>query len=1688
MPLIHDDGTPPIGRIGFLPPPLPEPAGPSTGATLSAAFRLENTAGAALAREPGLPQRGALAADISDYDPFADLAGYEEHAGRFVFANSAEEVAALKRQIDRETSDRETLAAAGAVGIASGFAAGLLDPINLLPVGGAAVGALRGARGALATGLATARAGLLGSTAAELALQASQETRTLGESAVAVAGGTLLSGVLGAAAPAVVRATRSSLVALGRMVESDLAPGAARQGVRIDPEELAADTQSPPRPVDVSAGDEVEGGAPAGAAARPIEMPEDPPAPASPRVPPDADGELRAAEAEAGDETVPVAPPAMDAVEAFIRDRSNRVNAKTVSEALGIAEDDARAMLDGLAAQRRLIQSTKRGYRRIAAADSRPLDVIQFLSASGGIRDQAGELRFMDATKTFVPGVGPLVRRRGMTHDEAGERLWEAGYFGPPETTARPTTAEVLELIDESLRGTRRFSVFDEADLSARQDARQAQAMADELEVRVSELEAVAQADRGLEATRDELVEALQRAAGNPELDPLDLLDEIIERAALAAEGEGSHAAATAGGTPGIDIPFEGPARGAGDKLGATPGVDAPRQQSGGDPAAQAGERAGEGQRLEPERRSPTAGESSAGAAQAGPTLAELKLKSALGLEKRLAFVDPGLRTATSPFLATRKAAAELIRTPFIYEQNALGIANPVPVETLIDLWDQPLAEAIEASDRAFLTYRGRRASEGTNQLRRAGVALVDLAGAARQEGKLTRRQFDIEIARAMRRGDRHEIPEVATAAAAYRRLLFDPLKDRAIAAGLLPEDVSPAGAVSYLTRIYDAEKIVAQRPEFVSRLTTWLSERQAQRRALQQDIAALLDEQRAIGAQSRSIEKKVERRGRRQVATQARLEELRSLMKREVERAMDAGEAIRGKGKQTARENRQRGQQLARLRDRLEKVAAPASLTRKNAAGVEVTLPDATHAAVYDYGRALADGAPRDPAREAALFERLNGFVEDLGRADEIADLARDVVEEIDGLATPAAYSGFVDPDEAAAYLRAAAGEDTPIGELGSLLQEIDRLGLLSEQARARLQGQRAKAKGRGMELGSVIAELRRRTGRLDAARQGLDADVDALDQSLARLAERHKATAAEIDELLELWPGRHQPADARQALKRLTDLDEPELRDQAQQIVDRILGTPDGRLPYDIDLDAPRQAAAGGRPDVQRPLRARKLTIPDEMIEPWLVGDVETIARVYRHTMAADVEMATRFGSVDLLAQIEAIRREHATRSNSAGGEKARAALDRRMRDDIRDIAALRDRIRGTFGYPSDPRSVIVRAGRTLREVQLLSKLGGVTVSSFPDIARPVMVEGLGRVTRRALLPLVRNGRGFRLAREEARFLAAVTERTLSTRLGRLAEVGDAYGRHSLAERAVGGLADTFGTATLIAPWNQLMKEISGVVTMSRILEESAKWTAGSIAKADIERLAAAGIDREMAQRLAAEFAAHGLDDRGVLLANTGAWSDLEAVAALRAAVRREVDATIVTPGAGQTPLWMSSPAGKLIGQFRSFAFASSQSVLIAGLQRRDAATLNGLLLSIAGGMAVYAFKSWQYDRAPSDDPRIWLAEGIDRAGVTGWLFDVNNLAEKTTRGALGVNALSGGPTMSRFASRNVAGALFGPTIGTVQDTAQVIGAVATGEATASDTRAARRLIPYQNLFYLRGLFDRAEHGLNGALGVER
>lgn len=566
---------------------------------------------------------------------------------------------------------------------------------------------------------------------------------------------------------------------------------------------------------------------------------------------------------------------------------------------------------------------------------------------------------------------------------------------------------------------------------------------------------------------------------------------------------------------------------------------------------------------------------------------------------------------------------------------------------------------------------------------------------------------------------------------------------------------------------------------------------------------------------------------------------------------------------------------------------------------------------------------------------------------------------------------------------------------------------------------------------------------------------------------AQRDLAAKVEVEEAAD--QAARRAADRADEFGRLSD---EELRSIVDDVTNTILGNAEGRIPYDI-VAGPRGA-----------LKERVLKIESAKIHDFLENDIERVLRAQLRTMAPDIEIAKKFGSVDMAEEIRKVNDEADAKIAQAKTEKERRSLEKARRDAIRDIEGIRDRIRGTYALPSNPDSLVVRVNRIARNLNYVRLLGGMTPSAIPDMAKVVFTHGLVSTFRDGFLPLVRNFKAVRLAGEEVKSAGTALDMILDSRTMAMADIMDDFGRHSKFERGLSALSSRFGIVSLMAPWNAAAKQFSGLVIMTNMLRAAERLARGVASADEVRKLAASGIDADLAQRIAKEFSRHGAKDRGVWLPQTGEWTDRAAVEAFRAALIRDVDKTIVTPGQDK-PLWMSTELGKTVGQFKSFAMSSMQRTMLAGLQQRDAAVLNGTLLMLGLGAVTYAVKEKIAGRELSDDPRVWAVNALDRSGLTGWLMEANNIAEKATRGRVGLSAISG-EQVSRYASRNVYGAFLGPSADAVADIFQVSGSIFAGDTTRSDLRRARMLLPMQNLFYIRQMLNRVEEATGEGLGI--
>lgn len=886
------------------------------------------------------------------------------------------------------------------------------------------------------------------------------------------------------------------------------------------------------------------------------------------------------------------------------------------------------------------------------------------------------------------------------------------------------------------------------------------------------------------------------------------------------------------------------------------------------------------------EGRTTGGGPTSAGAAAADARSLELE-SSGLGWTAPL---SPTRRTMTAESPAGRRAMADLAEMPYRFKENEEGIPTtqgPALSRIATQQIEGRRVQVADGLERLFSEYRFGDVETAVPRLK---AKFEDLTGAAPDRMSFT--EFKQEVSRALIEGDAHSVPQVQQAAQLIRQRVFEPWKERAIAAGLLPEGVETKTAASYFQRVYNKERIRAERPFFVNKVTDWLKADQTTKAAAKERITALNDELQGFEA-------------------------------------------------------------------------------------------------------AIAKANNEESA--AALMLR--------------RDAVRTKIEQ-----------------------EIAAWEGKSVSEAKSAIKAREKYEA-ERQARAAAEGAEPP------------------TERLAAA-------DSAIDRTVKRIIESDR------------------------------DLTDAELRARAHEITDRIIGSPDGRLPYDIPMGGPEVGwrGAGGEPP-RGPLAARQFNIPDAVIRDYLEQDVERVVQMHLRTIVPDVLLTERFGDVRMTEAFKKINDDYAALTDAAKSDKERLRLANEQRAVIRDLAAVRDRIRGVYGFTPDAGNM-ARIAAGAKAVNNLTSMGMSAVASLSDFAGSILRYGMAGTFRDGWTPFVSGmigqNEGWAKFKTQMRALGIGADVATNARQNSIDDVTALYGQGSRFERALQSANDKFFIANLLSPLTDMQKTMASHVAVSEILRTAKAAAAGKASKKQIGNLAESGIDQNMAGRIWAQFEKGGEVVDGVHLPNTEDWTDRQAAEALNGAIGREVDIAVVSPGQEKS-LWLSHPVLSVLGQFKSFTAAATERILVANLMRRDAHALTGVMAAVALGMISYKVNSLLGGQETSKRPNDWLKEGISRGGLLGWFEEGNAMASKMTRGGVDVYRMIGADKpLSRFASRSTLDMLLGPTASKIEGLSKVTGAAASGDWTAADTTALRRLHAFQNLIWLRGAINQAEGGFNQMLGV--
>jgi hypothetical protein len=553
-------------------------------------------------------------------------------------------------------------------------------------------------------------------------------------------------------------------------------------------------------------------------------------------------------------------------------------------------------------------------------------------------------------------------------------------------------------------------------------------------------------------------------------------------------------------------------------------------------------------------------------------------------------------------------------------------------------------------------------------------------------------------------------------------------------------------------------------------------------------------------------------------------------------------------------------------------------------------------------------------------------------------------------------------------------------------------------------------------------------------------------------------------------------------------TRLIDADLMSLASEIRSRIISTPDGRLPYDKNMRVDGQgrvSSQGFLDDVNKPgmFKGRAFAIPDNMISDFTINDADQVISGYVKRVKPYMNMHRRFnGDTELKGVMKDMESEKNDLIRKAKTPKEREKIEKKYQKDIRSLVALRQRALGRDFIASDPTHGGARVSRALRTLNVVTLLGGMTISAIPDLGNLILLgsKPIKKTTGNLVKSMLAGNQKIVWDKmKELRYAGVVAEIISNDRIMQMGDVADDVQARTKFERGLDFAGDKFGIASLMAPWNEMLKQFAAITTEATIYDLAKKASKGAASKEDMVVLSNNRIDKDMAKRIVGQYEKYGDMERELPLMNAGDWDDLEAKGAFLSALTEEVDRIILTPGYNKSIHMNSSELKKTIWQFKSFFSEATTKMLIRGVQDwRDLKMAGSIIATTGLGMMVYAFKTKQAGKELSDNPAIWIIEGLDRSGRLGFLMEINNIMEKAA--GVGLRPAVGGGVSSRFASRSARDSLFGPTLGQIDNLARIARVFGTQEVNEGDVNAILRMIPGQNLPYLAPVKNKAKEEL--------
>ena len=529
-----------------------------------------------------------------------------------------------------------------------------------------------------------------------------------------------------------------------------------------------------------------------------------------------------------------------------------------------------------------------------------------------------------------------------------------------------------------------------------------------------------------------------------------------------------------------------------------------------------------------------------------------------------------------------------------------------------------------------------------------------------------------------------------------------------------------------------------------------------------------------------------------------------------------------------------------------------------------------------------------------------------------------------------------------------------------------------------------------------------------------------------------------------------------------------------------------------------------AGYKPTVAGkagPLKKRSFNIPDRMIEDFLDNDILYLSDVYTKKVAPQIEIKNKFGDTTFDDMSKEVIKEYDELIDSAGSTKKEASLIREREEVLKDMDLTWRKIEGTykaFNGPAD--SVMRRGSEALLAHNYMRSLGGVLMSSIPDVSMGILRRGASNFFGKSLKPFIKDlaETGGKMSRNEARSYGQAVEFATSSRTQSLFGTGDPMSFGTPFERFVGSASNKVSNVFGINQWNDFLQTVNTLGVRFRAVNNIVDFNkAGKLKAGEESWMNGVGIGKDKRIAMLKEIQEHGFTDTsGNTIPNIDKWSNKKLANDFKSAIGKEIDRTILTKNVADIPSFGNTTLGRMMLQWQSFNFAFNNKVIISGLARADGRTAAGFGTLVGMGMVTEALKNRASGRENPKSAQMWIDAGLDRSGFLGMLSYGNSYAEN-----LGVSYKQ---LLGEEAPKTGYGGLLdtmaGPSGQTIKSFGLLIGDAAVEifgdrlqgkndhQFTQADLHRLRTQAWGQNVFYMKNLFDKLEKETAIKLGLPK